>query len=233
MAPSPNLASKSTDRAMPLGGRGNRFRRHGLSAAAAGLATSAIADPASATIIYDLAVSASTGSSFQIGGTAAGQLDLVSANMGMAGLDMALFAPGGSTVQLSTFDSGMIGMTDWLSLFNGGDSVGASLTYDNPAYLVDNSNTNPSWAAGSTGYAGFVFDTGSGPFYGWLQVQFDASTTNFTVLQWAYDNTPNTAIEVGAVPEPTTALLLGLGLAGFAAVGIRRGTKAVDPPKVN
>ncbi|MCP5044065.1 MAG: hypothetical protein GY944_23800, partial [bacterium] len=44
----------------------NRFRKHGLRSAAAGLAASAVAEPASAAIIYDLAANASSGQTFAV-----------------------------------------------------------------------------------------------------------------------------------------------------------------------
>ncbi len=80
--------------------------------------------------------------------------------------------------------------------------------------MVDGSSSNPDWTPGATGYAGFVFDNGSGPFYGWLQIEFDASEMDFTVLQWAYDDT-GVPITAGTVPQPGTAILLGLGLAAL------------------
>jgi hypothetical protein len=87
--------------------------------------------------------------------------------------------------------------------------------------------TNPDWAVGTTGYAGFTFDLGSGPLYGWLQIHFDASGTDFTVQQWAYDDA-GVPITVGTIPEPSVAILLGLGVAALAAAWKRGGGGAPD-----
>ncbi len=199
----------------------NRFRKHGLRSAAAGLAASAVAEPASAAIIYDLAANASSGQTFAVDGTTSGEIDVISA--GMMAVNLFLEGPAGmgmnpgSTVQLSIFSSGVAMMSvDYLTLLNPGDTVDGSLTFASTGYMVRGSNNNPSWSPGTTGYAGFVFDNGSGPFYGWLQVEFDVSGTDFTVLQWAYDDT-GAPITAANVPEPGSAVLLGLGLAGLAA----------------
>ena len=95
----------------------------------------------------------------------------------------------------------------------------------------------PQWAAGATVYAGFVYSAGSDAYYGWAQVTVPTTATpgeNATLVQWALESSPNTAIEIGAtsssaVPEidpasagSALALLVG-GLAlveqqlGFAA----------------
>jgi len=100
----------------------------------------------------------------------------------------------------------------------------------------------PQWAAGATGYAGFVYQPSFGSpttdaYYGWAQVTVPTTATpgqNATLVQWALESSPNTAIEIGAtsssaVPEidpasggSALALLVG-GLAlveqqlGFAA----------------
>lgn len=204
----------------------NRFRVCSLEAAAAGLASSALANNASAAIISDLALSASPGTAFSVDGTVSGEIQLSSA-VGMGGVDLSLESPvgmgmnPGSTVQLSVFSSGGMNPTDFLTLLNPGDTVDGSLGFASEGFLVDNPVINPVWAPGTTGYAGFVFQTGgSAPLYGWLQIEFDISGVDFTVLQWAYDDT-GAPISV-ATPEPGTGILLALGLVGFSALFRKR-----------
>lgn len=191
--------------------RTNRFRSRSLGAAASTAAVAGFAESASAAYIYDLTTSYSVGDTFSFDGTAAGELTLFSMTGGM-GLRLGLQAPGTSTAEL------VIGMMASLSFLSVGDTVDGSLTVEPQGLVVRNDVPNPGWIPGNPGYAGFVFDNGTGPLYGWLYLDFDASGTSFTVTQWAYEDT-GAAIQVG-VPEPNTALLLGLGLAGLA-MGLR------------
>ena len=96
-----------------------------------------------------------------------------------------------------------------------------TLAYAPEAFLVVVDVVSPGWSAGSTGYAGFNFDVGGTTLYGWMQVEFDVDGLGFTVLQWAYDDT-GAPISVSDSPEPSTGILLGLGLAGIAAVVRKR-----------
>ena len=214
--------------AAETGGTRNRFRSRSLGAAAATLTASGAAAPASAAIIYDLGVSYSPNATFDLTGDAASTIELFT-DTGMGGdLELGLQAGGGmmATVEFSFFDLGM-GSPNYLTLHSSGETVGGSLAYSDQVYLVENSVTNPDWAAGTTGYAGLTFDLGSGPLYGWLQIQFDASGTDFTVLQWAYDDT-GAPITVASTPEPSALMLLGLGIAAIAAVWKRGGGGAPD-----
>lgn len=206
----------------PFNRRNNRFRNRSLEAAAVAIAATGAAETVNAAIIYDGAVNASTGTTFSLDGTVLGEIQV---RTGMMGADLFLNANAamgaGSTVQLSVFSSGGMMATDFLSQYTLGDTVDGSLTYATRGYMVDDPVTNPSWAAGELAYAGFTFDTGGGTLYGWLQIQFDVSGTDFTVTQSAYDDS-GLAINVGTVPEPGTALLLGLGLAGLGVYARKR-----------
>lgn len=200
-------------------GRRNRFRSRSLGAAAATLTASGAAVPASAAIIYDLSVSHSPNATFDLTGDAASTIDLFTITGMMGDLDLGLETGGGmmGTVEFSFFEASMVpGNPDFLTLHSPGETVGGSLAYSDQVFLVENSLTNEQWAPNTTGYAGFTFDLGSGPLYGWMQIQFDASGTDFTVQQWAYDDTGAPAT-VALIPEPSVAILLGLGLAALAA----------------
>lgn len=47
--------------------------------------------------------------------------------------------------------------------------------------------------------------------------------TDVTIIDWAYESTPDTAISAGAVPEPGTALL---GAVSSVMVALRRRRKS-------
>ena len=74
-------------------------------------------------------------------------------------------------------------------------------------------------------YIGFRFfnEGASTTHYGWLQIGFGANTTaGRTIVSYAFEATPLTAIQAGVIPEPGTYALMGLGLAGLALVARRR-----------
>jgi hypothetical protein len=64
----------------------------------------------------------------------------------------------------------------------------------------------------------------SSKYYGWADITFNAASGSIVLNNFAYNNTPNASITPGAVPEPTTILLLALG--GTATLLARRRRKA-------
>jgi hypothetical protein len=56
--------------------------------------------------------------------------------------------------------------------------------------------------------------------FGWIEVNF-TDDANFSVIGFAYQDN-GSPIGIGVIPEPDTALLLGLGLVGVAQVARRR-----------
>lgn len=207
----------------PLGRKTNRFRARSLAVAAVGLASSGFADNASATIIYDLTLNEGPGDTFSVDGSLAGTIALITENAGMMQVNLWLEEPAAmmsaSTVQLAVTPEGGLGSTGFLTLLNAGDTIDGSLGYGDRGYMVEGPTINPTWAEGVTGYAGFVFDNGSGPLYGWLQIRFD-SDTDFTVLQVAYEDSgaaiAASQLAGAPIPEPSTAVLLSLGLVGIS-----------------
>jgi hypothetical protein len=58
--------------------------------------------------------------------------------------------------------------------------------------------------------------------YGWIRMILNGTGTAITpgtIVDWAFESTPNTAIAAGAIPEPSTTALLAAMAAG--AVGLR------------
>ena len=63
----------------------------------------------------------------------------------------------------------------------------------------------------SSGYVGFDVVDNDENYYGWIQLSNPAPFVAGQVVDWAYESTPNTPIEVGEVPEPKAWALLALG----------------------
>lgn len=84
----------------------------------------------------------------------------------------------------------------------------------------------------SVGYIGIRFTGVNGTEYAYLHLSIASNTAavprQITLLDGAYQSTPNTAIAAGAVPEPSTTCLglVALGAAGLVAH--RRRTAAVQ-----
>lgn len=214
----------------------NRFRSRRLGAAAGMLGAAGASGSADAGIHYDLAANAGPGDSISL-------LLPIDADYDTSRIDLFL-NPGGmlnfgvgpngnspsSTVQLvGQAGLGMNGMAEMggmayqaLSELAPGTTVDGSLNSSSVSgnngigYLVREGVVGQGWNSGGSSYAGFEFSYNGAPVYGWLKIDFSGSS--FTLAQWGYDNT-GAPIEVGAIPEPNTALLLGLGLAGLAMAG--------------
>ena len=217
MSPKPQSTSRKPS---------NRFRSRSLRSAAIAVSATTVgttlAGDADAAIISDLGNSHAVGETFSLDGTAFSEIELVARGMGGM-FDLFLEAPAAmmgmgdsSTVEFAFFTTGGMMAAEYLDALGGPDTVDGSLSFTDLAYLVEDGTDNPDFAPGTTAYAGFVFDpSGTLPLYGWARVQFDASGVDFTIDQWAYDDT-GAALSVGVVPEPATSLLIGLGLTGLA-----------------
>jgi hypothetical protein len=83
------------------------------------------------------------------------------------------------------------------------------------------------FSPGTPGYLGFEFTSGldDSLHYGWVQFETTSGDPNAptgTVIDFAYDDSPNTPIVAGAIPEPTSLSLLAAGAAGLAMYRGRR-----------
>jgi len=94
----------------------------------------------------------------------------------------------------------------------------------NPSYYAINPDSNVSNA-----YLGLRIGLGSGNYdYGWIEYSTGSALSSYgpssiTVTAVAFDTTPNEAVvAAGAVPEPSTYAIFGLGAAGLAIVNRAR-----------
>jgi MYXO-CTERM domain-containing protein len=133
-----------------------------------------------------------------------------------AGVDLGGFVGGGFSV--SKLDAGV--------------TVGPSSTFTlntQPVFqMADSVNNFYIWNGGVTNkFLGIEFKAADGTLhYAWEELNVNATTVVPTVVGWAYESTPNTAIVTGdtgtAVPEPSSAATLGALALGAAGVRSRR-----------
>jgi hypothetical protein len=102
---------------------------------------------------------------------------------------------------------------------NANDVIDAALTYFNSgsfAALNSGGSNDTNWPSGTTGYVGLRLDAGGGNFYyGWAQVTYNVGS--FSLIDVAYQSTPNTSILAGATAIPEPAPLAAL--CGVVAMG--------------
>ena len=201
----------------------NRFRRGSL--ASAGVALAGVSSPAGATIISETGLNLSPTTSFSFDGTDNGELELFS--MSSMHLDLGLKDGMHSSVQLVSWTGDGMMMGELANL-SPGASVDGTLSYYEDSNIVHHDVITAPWVPGTTGYAGFTFDEGgTTPVYGWMQISFDSGGETFTVEQWAYEDS-GAPIQVAAIPEPSTMLLLTAGFAGLAATRLRKRRRMAD-----
>jgi hypothetical protein len=78
------------------------------------------------------------------------------------------------------------------------------------AYLFthDSNGFAGGWIDGDPHFAALAIKLADGTHYGWARVSTDPVSASFTLVDWAFESTPNTGILTGATPEPSTAALL-------------------------
>ena len=112
--------------------------------------------------------------------------------------------------------------------FSLNDSIGVTSSYSaGPANFFRTPDAvSPDFGSGS--YMGFQTSQGN---YGWLEVTWTASSSQFQILSGAYESTPNVAILAGAgpgpaaVPEPGTWAAAALLVGGAAFMRWRKRAK--------
>jgi hypothetical protein len=109
--------------------------------------------------------------------------------------------------------------------------AGATLWDDNGQAITSNAAVNHQigFSTSQPNYFGFRFAFGSNAneyYYGWasLAIDFLAEGQGYKITEAFYQSTPNTGINVGAVPvpEPSSMALLAAGAAGVTAWRARR-----------
>lgn len=115
----------------------------------------------------------------------------------------------------------------------GGD-VNNAVLHDRSVTAYGNDNTYGYFSRNDSGLVGIRFQRSGQSHYGWVRVKLADTNNNgfvnqLTVVEWAYENDPNTALLAGVVPVPepgTLSLsLLAMGSAGVIALRRRRQTQ--------
>lgn len=117
---------------------------------------------------------------------------------------------------------------DQVQNVSSGTVVNNTLTFtpgENASSVVHLGKAPGQFTVKSSGYMAFVFKvfTGGPDYYGWLRVTPDNTGTGTALVhEYAYESTAATPITVGAIPEPSAAVLVFLTLPAFFR-RVRRG----------
>jgi hypothetical protein len=118
-----------------------------------------------------------------------------------------IFSTGGPNV--ANFSSGAQIGPSYSNIVDGATSVGRNLLN----------------FYGGTGIAGVRFNIGGQDHYAWIRLDVALDGSSLTIVDWAYEDAPGTRISAGAVPEPGSGGLVGLGLLALGARGVRHRRK--------
>lgn len=175
-------------------------------------------------------VSIGVGSSIFVDFGTGGATGSTSAN-NFAGTDVRLTFTFGSdlvpTVYNSGFNMSALVSGGYVANLAGGTTISSGL----PGFVESNQlrinysgNNNANWSAGTTGFVGFKFQNNTTPLLGWAEITYNNDRT-LTLSGFAYESSGGSILAgAGAIPEPSTYALLGLGVlvAGSAALYRRR-----------
>jgi hypothetical protein len=188
-----------------------------------------ISDPADVSTAFSVNTASSTNVYFDVDGGASG-------NAPFAGADYFLNYTNDSAEKpelaalLSTNALGPVqaakGGTsnDYTVKFGSGAVIDAAHpTWASNGWLENGNNNDGLWTSNGVGFAGLRFDLGgTGSFnYGWARIDYNDDANTMTLLDFAYETTPNVGITT-PIPEPHSLALAALGAAGICALRQRR-----------
>lgn len=117
--------------------------------------------------------------------------------------------------------------TTWKAFGTNFATTSPNLVGFRPATVGNTITTGGSWtiyqsvSAAATGTGTFAFLTSSNQV-GWIRMNFGGSGGAITYLGAAFESTPGNPIVAGAIPEPATVGLFGLGILALGAAGVRK-----------
>jgi hypothetical protein len=124
----------------------------------------------------------------------------------------------------------------YVAHFTAGQAIGSGAQFDSAPYFnsfgVTASPNGPqgngagAWFNGTRGFVGLQLNISGQIYYGWLDVMTNNFTNGapgaFTIFGYAYNNTPNTPIAAGVIPEPSSLMLCAAGAIALALLRKRK-----------
>jgi hypothetical protein len=212
----------------------NRLASYGVMSLAIAAATAGSTQPAYAGIVQQPLSTSATGQSFfSMGGNAAPAF-FTAADFGLIQTSSRAFV---AAFAGRAFLAGMANGVRIPALLHFGTHIGTAgqilgtgpggLQFVTANQTLASANGNGFWFPASNrnqlGYLGLMFDIGGSPHYGWAAISVGADY-NITLRSFYGNLNSSSPVAAGAVPEPSSALLLALGAAGLAAYRQKRKT---------
>jgi len=104
----------------------------------------------------------------------------------------------------------------------GSGELGGSARWDTTLGILSHSDLifptgsikgGPFWETNA--YLGVSLTINKNTHYGWIQIDNPSAFPGGTITGFAYENTPNTSIIAGAIPEPSSMILFIVGVTGI------------------